>query len=130
MDFHLVLQSLQFDEHLAWNSEPSEGFPLLRKDKLDCLNLSCFCLNCFKLPDSIHNHAFPAPSVVVQEYVVLLPMNAPLRGLQESREHRSQDDHSHNHSQNIGWEQHARQRLVLIIEMSYTFAHKRSCTTQ
>jgi hypothetical protein len=60
MDYYLVLQTLQFDDHFACNSAPSEGFTMLREDKLDCLNLSCFCLNCFKLPDSIHDHEFLA----------------------------------------------------------------------
>jgi hypothetical protein len=58
MRFYLVLQTLHFDDHLACNSAPSEGFTLLREDKLECLNLSFFCLNCFKLPDLIHNHEY------------------------------------------------------------------------
>jgi hypothetical protein len=57
-EVYLVLQTLQFDEHLACNSAPSEGFTVLFEDKLDCLNLSCFGLNFFKLSESIHYHAF------------------------------------------------------------------------
>jgi hypothetical protein len=49
MDFYSVVRTLQFDDRLACNSAPSEGFTL-PKEELDCLNPSCLlCLDCFNV---------------------------------------------------------------------------------